>query len=178
MIPFIETERLYLYPVTAAHCTDTYLAWLHDKEITRFLETGMFPTSQTQLLDFVNATQQKQCLFLAAVTKDSGKHIGNIKVDSINRIHGTAEYGILMGDKTEWGKGYAREGSVAMFDHCFKRMNIRKITLGVIVDNTSAVQLYYKMGFAIEGTYLRHCFYDGEYRDLHRIALFAPESNK
>ena len=36
--------------------------------------------------------------------KENCKHIGNIKIDPINKKHGTGEYGIMMGDKDEWGK--------------------------------------------------------------------------
>jgi [ribosomal protein S5]-alanine N-acetyltransferase len=175
MIPFLATARLLLYPMTVEHCSETYRGWLHDKDVTRFLETGMFPTSMEQLRSFVQDTQQKPVLFLAIYTKTDNKHIGNIKIDSINRIHGTAEYGILMGDKTEWGKGYGREASEIIIEYCFMRMNIRKITLGVVADNTAAVQLYYKMGFQLEGTYQQHCFYDGAYRNVHRMAIFAAD---
>ena len=173
MIPFLETPRLLLYAMTAEHCSEQYRSWLHDKEVTRFLETGMFPTSIEQLQAFVHDISQKPVLFLAIYTKTDNKHIGNVKIDSINRIHGTAEYGILMGDKTAWGKGYGREASEVLFDHCFKRLHLRKITLGVVADNTAAVQLYYKMGFELEGTYKQHCFYDGAYRDIFRMAIFA-----
>ena len=38
-------------------------------------------------------------------------NIGNIKIDPINEIHKFGEYGILIGDKEYWGKGFAREAS-------------------------------------------------------------------
>jgi putative acetyltransferase len=38
------------------------------------------------------------------------------------------------------------------------------------VDNASAIALYKKFGFEIEGTHKRFAYYDGEYVDAHIMA--------
>ncbi len=168
---FLQTERLTLNPVTQNHCTETYLGWLNDYEVNRFLETGNYPSTINTLYDFISNQEKQKSLFLAIHLKSSDKHIGNIKIDGMHPIHRTAEYGILLGDKKEWGKGYAKEATQAVLTHCFNRLNIRKITLGVVKDNVAAVELYKKLGFEIEGCYINHCYYDGAYRDIYRMGL-------
>jgi [ribosomal protein S5]-alanine N-acetyltransferase len=171
MVPFLQTERLILKKVTEENCTDRYLSWLQDHEVNRFLESGLFPQSLQDLSNYVNGVTP-QTLFLAIYTKASLDHIGNIKIDSIDFRNGLGEYGILMGEKEEWGKGYAKEATVAVLGHCFNKLNLRKVTLGVVESNVLAVKLYQKLGFVIEGTLKDHKYYDGAYRDILRMALF------
>jgi RimJ/RimL family protein N-acetyltransferase len=104
--------------------------------------------------------------------KSDDKHIGNIKIDPINLKLGTGEYGILMGDKNEWGKGYAKEASLTIIDYCFNIIGLRKITLGVISENISAINLYKKLGFELEGTFKYHGFYNGKWCSCFRMTLF------
>lgn len=64
--------------------------------------------------------------------KENGKHIGNIKIDPISKRHGTGEYGILIGDRNTWGKGYAAEATIGILKYCFQELGLRRITLEVI----------------------------------------------
>lgn len=172
-IPFLETPRLLLYDVDEFHCNETYLSWLHDKEISVYLESGRYPTSIDKLKEFLLSVHKQEVLFLAIHIKKTGKHIGNIKIDSINRMHQIAEYGIMIGDKEAWGKGYGKEATEVVLDHCFKKLNLRKITLGVLSNNIGAVKLYKnKLGFVEEGKYIKHVFCNGDYVDILRMAKF------
>ena len=59
----------------------------------------------------------------------------------------SGEYGIMIGDKSEWGKGYAFEASEAVINYCFNNIKLNEITLGVVDINYSALKLYEKLGF-------------------------------
>jgi len=128
-----------------------------------------------KLRSYLQEVEKNEILFWAIVIKDSNKHIGNIKIDPINNIHGFAEYGIMMGEKSEWGKGYAYEASKLAINYCFSEGNLRKINLGVVEDNASAVNLYKKLEFLIEGVHKHHLLYDSQYLTLLRMALFNPQ---
>lgn len=168
----LESPRIICKPINTSYCTDTYLQWLNDPEVNRYLEI-FEPYSKKQLEDYLlTAEKNANLLFWAIHIKETEKHIGNIKIDPINRHHGWGEYGIMMGDRSEWGKGYAYEASKAIINYCFSEQNLRKITLGVVVENTAAVELYKKLGFVTEGVYKKHGLYDGRYCDLLRMAVF------
>jgi len=75
--------------------------------------------------------------------KNFDKHIGNIKVEPINYKYSLGEFEILMGDKSEWNKGYAKEASKVVMDYFFEKEEpLRKITLCVLEENKAAVKLY------------------------------------
>lgn len=172
----LTSERLYFKPIDSSYCTESYLKWLNDLEVNRYLE--IFETyTEEQLREYLQAAEKNShLLFWAIHLKLNDKHIGNIKIDPINRYHGYGEYGIMMGDSTEWGKGYAEEASKTVLDYCFQAQKIRKITLGVVEDNIAAVKLYKKLGFEIEGVYKKHGLYDRKYCNLLRMAKFNPLS--
>lgn len=177
----LKTDRLELSPVSKEDCNENYLSWLNDSETNQYLESGLHTYTMEQLIVFVMKQElNKKCLFLAIRLKTSGKHIGNIKLDKINDVHRSAEYGILMGEKNEWGKGYAQEASVALIDYGFATLQLRKIYLGVIDMNSAALRLYQKMGFQNEGVLKEHFFHkpSGIYLDEIRMALFNTQVNR
>lgn len=171
----LETERLVLSSVTIADCSENYLSWLNDTSVNMYLESGFYEHNMQGLVDFVNGYQSnKKAIFLVIRLKENKKHIGNIKIDKINYNHRNCEYGIMMGDKSEWGKGYAKEASIAIINYAFEGLGLNKVNLGVIDSNNAAVKLYEKIGFVIEGV-LKENFYERESNTLKhelRMAVF------
>ncbi|MEQ8363073.1 MAG: GNAT family protein [Cyclobacteriaceae bacterium] len=174
MIPELESERLLFKRLSMAHCTEEYVAWLNNPQVYQYLETGGNYTL-TDLRNYLTSVEVKpEMLFWAIHIKSNNIHIGNIKMDPINMKHGLGEYGILMGNTSEWGKGYAKEASRTIIKYCFESINLRKITLGVVGENISALELYKSLGFEVEGVYKKHGLYNNEYLDTVRMALFNP----
>lgn len=169
--PILHTDRLTLEPLGNKHHSVEYVNWMNDSDVNRYMDSGGDYTAE-KLRSFLDETEQAGILFWAILIKDSNKHIGNIKIDPVDTKHGLCEYGIMMGDKTEWGKGYAKEASLAVISYCFEQLNLRKMTLGVIESNTNAVELYKKMDFEIEGSFKAHRSYNGTFYDVLIMALF------
>ena len=172
--PSLETERLKLEPISIKFCSNKYVNWLNDPEIYQYLDNGGNYTYNS-LFEYLNKYTENPILFWAIIIKEDNTHIGNIKVDPINKKNQIGEYGILMGDKNKWGQGYAKEATKAVIDYCFKVLELRKITLGVIKDNITAVKLYQKLGFEIEGIYKMHGIYNDRFCDALRMAKFNLE---
>ncbi|MEO8171646.1 MAG: GNAT family protein [Sediminibacterium sp.] len=169
--PVLHTERLILKPINLSYCTQQYVDWMNDPDVNTYLDSGGNYTID-ELKKYLSPLEEHPILFWAITLKESGKHIGNVKIDPIKTKSGLGEYGILMGDKNEWNKGYAQEASQAAIDYCFNELHLRKITLGVVEDNVPAVNLYYKMGFVQEGLYKYHGKYNGKYCHALRMAVF------
>ena len=144
----LESKRLIYTALSLNHCTQNYLDWMNDNDVVKYLESGGDYTFK-KLENFLNEQEHKNILFWAIHIKESKKHIGNIKIDPIDCNKKSAEYGILMGDKKNWGKGYGNEASRRILKYCFEDLKLNEITLGVIKDNDRAVRLYKKMGFSI-----------------------------
>ena len=102
MIATLNSERLRLRPLNLTHCTTEYVAWMNNHEVFRYLETdGNYKIEDLRkYLETVEANDSM--LFWAIHLKFNNKHIGNIKIDPINKRNGLGEYGILMGNRLKW----------------------------------------------------------------------------
>lgn len=171
----LETQRLFLEPLSSSHASERYVNWLNDNEVNKYLETKSGYTIE-KLNEYLESIEKSNIRAWAIHLKQTGTHIGNVKIDPISFRNRNAEYGILIGERKSWGKGYAYEASEKVFDFCFTDLNLRKITLGVVSANQSAVKLYERMGFEKEGLLKSHCFHDGQWQDVLRMALFSDKN--
>tara|TARA_R110002096_G_scaffold229836_1_gene419453 strand:- start:11401 stop:11934 length:534 start_codon:yes stop_codon:yes gene_type:complete len=166
----LTSERLIFKRLSPEHISESYLNWINDPEVYKYLETrGNY--TMDMLKDYVDEQYKNNIHFWAIHLKDSNKHIGNIKIDPINLENNSGEYGILMGDKLNWGKGYAKEASIRIIDYCFSEIKLSKINLGVIEDNVSAFNLYKKIGFEIEEVKTDFGVYNGKLCNSIRMSL-------
>jgi RimJ/RimL family protein N-acetyltransferase len=166
----LESERLIFERVSAKHISKAYVNWMNDTDVNMYLETrGNYTLGLLEA--YVEEQFKNEVYFWAIHLKDTKKHIGNIKIDPINLETNSGEYGILMGDKEHWGKGYAKEASFRIIRHCFEVLNLSKITLGVIEDNVNAVMLYKKMGFTIDKVNASVGTYNNKISNALRMSL-------
>ena len=83
-----ESARLVFRPLGSNYVTKEYLNWLNDPEVTRYLEI-FGPYSEDQLKDYLQSVDKNdRLMFWAIHIKENNKHIGNIKIDPVNRHHG------------------------------------------------------------------------------------------
>ena len=173
---FIQGSKIYLRPLERTDLNDTYLGWLNDAEVTRYLETGAFPATAQDLEKFYQGvTGSKTEVIFAIADKKSHRHIGNVKLGPINWIHRRAMFGIMIGDKSFWGKGVGQEVTRLMVEYGFYRLNLHRIGLGVYAEHESAVRCYEVAGFKIEGKFRDEMFQDGKYKDRLWMGLLRSE---
>lgn len=170
----LNSERILLEPLNLEHATEEYVNWLNNPEVYKYLDTRGGQTLNSIKKFINNQIVHKVCIW-AIIDKYENKHIGNIKIDPINKIHQFGEYGILIGNRDYWGKGYAREASEMVLSYFFNNNYLRKINLGVVKNNFNAVNLYKKIGFKEEGYLRKHVIYDGIEEDIIRMAIFKEE---
>ena len=144
---------------------------MNDKDINRYLQSGG-NYSIEKLSDYLNEVELKPKYFWAITVKQSKEHIGNIKIDPIHFKNKYGEYGIMVGDKNFWGKGFAKEASEEVIRFCFQELDLRKINLGVISINEDAVNLYKELGFVVEGHFKNHVAFEGRFIDTYRMSIF------
>jgi len=169
-------ERLYLRSLDESDVGVDYVGWLNDPEVTRFLETGRWPTSAESVRAWVRRFEGSRTdIAFAIIDRASETHVGNVTLNHIHPVHRTADTGLMLGRKDFWGKGYAREAWSLVIDHAFRRLNLRKIVAGVVAGNDASLAVLRSLGFQVEGTLRRELWAEGDYRDALRLGLFAAE---
>lgn len=174
---FIETERIGLRPLVESDATMEYLSWLNDPEVTRGIETGIFPTTKDELAVYVqNVARSKTDLMFAIIDKSNNKHVGNAKLANINWVHRNAQFGIIIGDRNAWGKGFGSDACRALVKYAFDKLNLHKVWLIVYANNPAAKGLYEKVGFVTEGCQREHVFSEGKFVDAYLMAIHASKA--
>lgn len=142
----IKGQRIYLRELSEADATAEYCAWLNDKKVNKYLETKQMELGK--LKNYVNKKKEKKdCIFLGIFLKKSNTHIGNIKLEPIDWENKRAVTGMMIGNKSYWGKGLATEALELLTDWAFKTIGMKAINLGVISKNKAAIKVYGKAGF-------------------------------
>ncbi len=170
---FVNGKNIFLRKLSMNDANENYLKWLNDPEILRYRGPKAYPSNMEDLLSFIKHAQSSKDLCLAICLKKTGKHIGGISLTSINFIHRTAELSIMIGEKSEWGKGYGTESITALSRHAFLSMNLNK--LWAESPNPSLNAILKKLGWSHEGTKKEMFLIEGEYVDVEFYGLLKSE---
>lgn len=172
----IYTERLLLRALNFGDIGCRYLDWMSDPEILRFLEVRFVsPIKMKELVSFINRVNVSDNEILAGIfIKDSGLHIGNIKIGPICKNHNRADLGFIIGDRSVWGKGYAAEAIRAFTKFALSEFRLAKITAACYLGNKGSAGALVKAGFIQEGVLFNHVS-DGEKRDDVLVYGFTNE---
>lgn len=169
----IETERLMLQPFQASFITENYVGWLSDPEVVQFSEQRHTKHTKASCQAYLESFDGTSNYFFAIFTRSDQEHIGNINayVDEQNQV---ADVGIMIGERSAWGKGYGAEAWRALCEFLFAQ-GIRKITAGTMAANKGMLKIMEKTGMQEDGRRKAQFLLDGEPVDLVYAALFNKE---
>jgi RimJ/RimL family protein N-acetyltransferase/methionyl-tRNA formyltransferase len=140
-----------------------YLGWLHDSEVNQYLEVRhSLPESLEDLRSFVHAVNISPDSILFGIFLLNNTHIGNIKLGPINRENMRAEVGLILGDKRQWGKGYATRAIRLLSDYAFQELKLARLTAGCYEPNKGSFYSFIKAGYSCEGVLANYWKFNGE----------------
>lgn len=167
----LEGAKLYLKPFTVGDVTEEYIGWLNDPEVNQFLESRFeHHTLESSRVYVEKISQNPANIFLAIMSKDTGRHIGNIKLGPIDSHHKVGSIGLMIGDKNSWGKGLATEAVKLLTDYAFDTLKLHKVTAGAYENNAGSIKIFLKLGFFEEGRRKKHMRFDYGYVDYVLLA--------
>lgn len=173
--PFLVGSKVYLRPLDIDDLSGDYLNWINDEEVIRNLATT-FPTTRQQLEDYVRSIHgNKNYTFFAVIEKETGKHIGNVKIGPIDWINRFTNYGRMMGDRNSWGKGYGTEVLQLIQRYVFEKLNLHKLFDMAIATNEGSIKSNLKSGMKKEAILKEHVFHDGKYVDVVVLSITSDE---
>jgi len=166
------TERLHLRQFTVDDITPEYIEALNDKKVVQYTgarhKSWNLESSQEFVLDSnIEGIRELVGIFL----KDSGKHIGNIRLHFDKRERRVA-LGIMIWDKRQWGKSYGTEALNAISDYVFNDLGYHKLWAGYYTENISSGKMFKKAGFDIEGIFKDHFVLYGRFVNDVYVAKF------
>ncbi len=157
----IEGEKVVLGP-RRRDLLPNFLRWINDFDVTRTLALRMRPMTSEQEAEWYDASNKSQTdTAFTVYERATMRPIGVTSLDHIDHLNGTAEFGVMIGEKDCWGKGYGTETAVLMLDYGFTCLGLHNIMLHVHSYNPRAIRAYMRAGFREAGR-IRECHRLGE----------------
>lgn len=166
-------KSVSLRPITIDD-TDLIVRWRNSEDVRKnFIYQEEFTCeSHLQWLEkYVDTGKVVQFI----IENEDGKPIGSTYLRDIDTHHNKAEFGIFIGEKLSRGKGLGFRATTLTLCYAWKELNLHRVYLRVLSDNTSAVKAYEKAGFIHEGLLKDDVFLRGQYRDVVWMAVINPE---
>ena len=165
---FLIGESVYLRPVDMGDC-DRFTNWFNDASVRPGVGRT-HPIDRFGEEEFIrNAHKSTRSVVLSIVEKSTDIHIGSTGLHGIDQTHRSCIFGITVGDKSKWGKGYGTEATQLMVNYAFGTLNLNRVQLHVFSFNDRAKSVYERVGFNEEGRLRQAQYHEGAYH--HDIVM-------
>lgn len=181
-MPPLVGPRLLLRAMHSSDITPQHVAWLNDPQVVQFSNQRFFTHTLDSCLRYQQGFEGSASLY-ASVRLVSGVSSGSSGSGSDRAIgtltayrslpHGTADIGILLGDRKCWGRGLGLEAFTLLADWLATLPGTRKLTCGTLACNHGMVALAQRAGFVQEAVRVGQECVHGRAVDLLHFARFA-----
>jgi RimJ/RimL family protein N-acetyltransferase len=171
---FLIGPTIYLRPIETED-GPTIAPWYNDQEVIR--NTRQYrPMTRAREQDFLaRGSNSETDLLLGIVPRATDRLIGCTGLHQMDFRSHHCSFGIVIGVKEEWGKGYGTEATRLMTEHAFRTLNFNRVWLHVHEFNERGIRAYEKVGYRKEGRLRQELYRDGRYWDTFVMGLLREE---
>ena len=165
--------------LTALNTSDppTLARWYENTEFSRMFDAlPARPKTEPELVQWLEGLHKDKNGFTFAIRPlDDDTLLGTVELDGVLWAHGVSGFGIAIGDRANWGKGYGSEASQLALTFGFDELNLHRITATAFSYNTRSIALLEKLGFRREGAFREFLQRDGKRHDMLLYGLLNRE---
>jgi len=158
-----DLEILYLWTTNQEYMGEYMHAEMHNKDT--FIER-------------MKNTLSSDKTFNIMIEDKQGKPIGMLNYNNSAASSVSIDFGIIIADVTNRGKGIGKESISLLIDYLFNTKNILRVQFMTRNDNEEMKSLGKKIGFTLEGVLRNYSFDHGEGRDLCIFGLTRDDWRK
>jgi RimJ/RimL family protein N-acetyltransferase len=172
----IRGQLVYLRPAEHADLP-RFVRWFADAETSRglLLRAPFSEAMEEQWFADMVGRQGKTDYHFVICRLTDDEPIGTAGLHDLDFVNGNAEFGISIGEKSEWNQGYGTDALHAICDFGFGELRLHRIELEVYAPNARARRSYEKAGFVLEGTLRQRHYTEGQYEDVLIMSLLQEE---
>jgi RimJ/RimL family protein N-acetyltransferase len=158
---------------------DAVRRWRSDPEVTRYWITQDTP-DEAVIRDWYERNQADGALVWAILIQD--EPVGYVTLFELDDINRKAELALMIGERSAWGQGFAKEALSTVLRHAFTPtdaggLGLHKVWLAVFAENTAARRAYQSIGFREDGILREDMFRDGVWHDQLLMSVLDDEFN-
>lgn len=154
-----------------------YLRWMNDFEVTRTLGVRQCPLTMEAEEDWYEtaSVSARDVHFTIYECVPTLRPIGTTSLSDINTRQRTASFGLLIGEKEVWGRGYGTETTRLMLRYGFRDLGLHNVLLTVFSPNERGLRAYTHAGFREMGRRREAFRIDGQLCDEIYMDCLATE---
>jgi RimJ/RimL family protein N-acetyltransferase len=172
----LTTDRFLVRSLTPADASDRWCDWSADREVMGPLNVPANRMTKDQLTRYIVRHDNDRAYLIGIFTKAMSQHIGFFMVE-MNKLHASANFNLVIGDKRFWGKGVVNEVRAALLDEFFEHRGVEKAYGTPLARNFPAVFNYKAQGWKLEGVMRGQCksMTDGSRLDQYHFGMMREE---
>ncbi len=172
---YLVGERVYLRPLEQEDAA-LLASWFNDSQVTRTLLMNRPVSVEWERTFLANLYgPDKTNLILGVAVRETDRLIGTVGLRDVDARARHACFGIALGERAEWGKGYGSDATALIVKHAFEGMNLNRVWLLVHADHARAIRAYERAGFKREGLLRQHAYREGQYVDEVVMGVLRSE---
>ena len=172
----IESENIYLRPLTRKDATQRYADWLNDEQVNAFLETRHVQQTMESCKSFVEKCNASPSENLFGVFyRDGDVHVGNAKLGSLHDLYARAQISLFIGERDYWGRGLGSEVILSLTRFGFENLMLERIEAGVYEQNLASLRAFLNVGYTVEGYLRKHVMFNGRRSGCFWLAMLKNE---
>lgn len=172
----LEGERIILEPFVERFISDEYISWLTDEETIRWLVKAGSRIDRVEVEKFCRSmiVSADDCFF-AIVLRQKEKHIGNVRIGTVDWTSRTTRFGMMIGDASARGCGFGTDVMALVEDFAFGTLGLQTMRFPVVEDHRAAMRMYEKRHFAVDGYWSEDFVRDGTAHRMVAMTKFNPK---
>jgi RimJ/RimL family protein N-acetyltransferase len=171
----LSSERIALGPLRE-DLAPIYHKWRNDLWVQRTFGSALRPVSLEMTVEHIrNLAESSTSYGFIIYRHDTWQPIGSANLHNIDLLHQTAEFGIMIGERSQWNQGFGTETARLMLFYGFRVLNLYSINLMVDGANPGGQRAYEKAGFKHAGRYREFVVVDNQRVDLIHMECLARE---
>lgn len=151
----------------------TYTRWRNDPVVARTMDyLGGPVTLEERAAWFERASRDTASIRFTVFERHSWRAIGITNLHGIDGHHGTAEFGLMIGEADARGRGLGTETTLLMLAYAFTSLRLHNVMLRVYEYNHAGIRAYQKAGFREFGRRQQcHCFAGQRWDEVYMQCL-------
>jgi RimJ/RimL family protein N-acetyltransferase len=160
----LRGERVQLVPPDKRLHLENYVLWFNDPEVTRFMLQYMPMTRMAEEAWFDGLAERKDDV-VWAVHDEHGRHIGTTGIHVRDWRNRSAITGIVIGEKSAWGKGYGSEVMRTRTRWAFEELGLHRLESECFADNIGSATCLARAGYRKIGIARKSRWRSGRWHD-------------
>ena len=174
--PTLTGERVLIRALMPEDGNEAYAHWMNDPGVVEYTESRFTNHTPEDLQSYIRDTRADPLSHMWAICEvGSGDHVGNIKLGPVNIHHHFGDIGLLIGERSAWGHGFATEAISLVCEFAFQQLRLHKVTASMYEENIGSRRAFEKAGFTVEGIRTSQYLLNDHYTGLVMMGRTASD---